>query len=82
MVFWVANPNIATTFFGICFTLVMSHQIKLSNVGVLLTLIGLCSSLQKNYEDVDVKAVQQALLKQHRHTDLIILKLNSVFAFS
>ena len=35
---------------------------------------------KRNYEDIDVDAVQQALLKQQRHTDLIIRKLNSVFA--
>lgn len=33
---------------------------------------------KRHYEDIE--AVQQALLKQQRHTDLIIRKLNFVFS--
>ncbi len=36
---------------------------------------------KRDYEDIDVDAVQEALLKQQRHTDLIIRKLNSTFSF-
>ena len=36
---------------------------------------------KRNYEDIDVEAVQQALLKQQRNTDSIISKLNSTFSF-
>lgn len=35
---------------------------------------------KQHYEDIDVETVQQALLKQQRHTDLIIRKLNTVFS--
>lgn len=36
---------------------------------------------KRNYEDIDVEAIQQALLKQQRKTDSIISKLNSTFSF-
>ncbi|UJX26454.1 SAM-dependent methyltransferase [Pseudoalteromonas sp. CF6-2] len=36
---------------------------------------------KQHYDDIDVDAVQRALLKQQRHTDLIIRKLNSTFSF-
>lgn len=35
---------------------------------------------KRHYEDIDIEAVQQALLKQQRHTALIIRKLNFVFS--
>lgn len=75
--FWVANPNIATTFFGICFTLVTPDTI-IKN-GYSLNVDIYLAHEKRHYEDIDVEAVQQALLKQQRNTALIIRKLNYAF---
>ncbi|MDF9399505.1 hypothetical protein [Vibrio sp. 1180_3] len=59
--FWVATPNIATTFFGICFTLVTPD--KTIKNGYSLNDDTYLAHDKRYYEHIDVEAIQQPLLK-------------------